>query len=417
MGPGRRGRVRRSGSAGSRRSPISRRASSTTSSPCATTSHETRRRPTSCSAAWAARRSPPRSSPAPTASRSPCSTRPTRTRCARLSTTASTADRGRHLVEVRARRSRPTARSASTRRPSAPRASTRSSASSSSPTRARRSTSSARADGYRVFNADPNVGGRYSALTAFGLVPSGLAGVDIRDLLDEAEVGAARARARHRPTTPASCSAPRSPAPRRSRTSSASSPTARTSSASATGPSSSIAESTGKEGKGILPGRARRRLPRARRSDLPDLQIVRLVEDERATHEVRDGEIEISGTPRRAAARLGVRDGGRRPPARHQPVRPARRRVGQDRHPRRCSTTVPSRPLRLSSPTAASRCARSAARRRRARHRRRGASTPCSPSSARRRLPLGAGLPRPGRTTPSSRSCATPLAARSRSAR
>ena len=46
---------------------------------------------------------------------------------------------------------------------------------------------SARAAGYRVFNADPNVGGRYSALTAFGLVPSGLAGVDIAELLDEAE--------------------------------------------------------------------------------------------------------------------------------------------------------------------------------------------------------------------------------------
>jgi glucose-6-phosphate isomerase len=41
--------------------------------------------------------------------------------------------------------------------------------------------------GYRVVNADPNVGGRYSALTAFGLVPSGLAGVDIEALLDEAE--------------------------------------------------------------------------------------------------------------------------------------------------------------------------------------------------------------------------------------
>ncbi len=41
--------------------------------------------------------------------------------------------------------------------------------------------------GYRVVNADPNVGGRYSALTAFGLVPSGLAGVDIGDLLDDAE--------------------------------------------------------------------------------------------------------------------------------------------------------------------------------------------------------------------------------------
>ena len=41
--------------------------------------------------------------------------------------------------------------------------------------------------GYRkVFLADPHVGGRYSALTAFGLVPSGLAGVDIGALLDDA---------------------------------------------------------------------------------------------------------------------------------------------------------------------------------------------------------------------------------------
>lgn len=47
---------------------------------------------------------------------------------------------------------------------------------------------SARAAGYRaVFNADPNVGGRYSALTAFGLVPSGLAGADVATLLDDAE--------------------------------------------------------------------------------------------------------------------------------------------------------------------------------------------------------------------------------------
>ena len=41
--------------------------------------------------------------------------------------------------------------------------------------------------GYRVFLADPEVGGRYSALTAFGLVPSGLAGADIAGLLDHAE--------------------------------------------------------------------------------------------------------------------------------------------------------------------------------------------------------------------------------------
>lgn len=41
--------------------------------------------------------------------------------------------------------------------------------------------------GQRVFLADPNVGGRYSALTAFGLVPSGLAGADIRAFVAEAE--------------------------------------------------------------------------------------------------------------------------------------------------------------------------------------------------------------------------------------
>ncbi|MDT0215219.1 glucose-6-phosphate isomerase [Rothia sp. ARF10] len=44
-----------------------------------------------------------------------------------------------------------------------------------------------RGAGYRVINADPDVGGRYSALTAFGLVPSGLAGADIGALLDDAE--------------------------------------------------------------------------------------------------------------------------------------------------------------------------------------------------------------------------------------
>jgi glucose-6-phosphate isomerase len=37
--------------------------------------------------------------------------------------------------------------------------------------------------GYEVVLADPNVGGRYSALSAFGLVPSVLAGVDVEGLL------------------------------------------------------------------------------------------------------------------------------------------------------------------------------------------------------------------------------------------
>ncbi|MGX5358345.1 glucose-6-phosphate isomerase [Kocuria sp. KH4] len=51
--------------------------------------------------------------------------------------------------------------------------------------------SSAREAGYRrVFTADPTVGGRFSALTAFGLVPSGLAGVDVEALLDDADEAA-----------------------------------------------------------------------------------------------------------------------------------------------------------------------------------------------------------------------------------
>jgi glucose-6-phosphate isomerase len=45
----------------------------------------------------------------------------------------------------------------------------------------------AREAGYHVMLADPNVGGRYSALTAFGLVPTALAGADPARLLDEAD--------------------------------------------------------------------------------------------------------------------------------------------------------------------------------------------------------------------------------------
>ncbi len=46
-------------------------------------------------------------------------------------------------------------------------------------------------EGYRkTFLADPHVGGRYSALTAFGLVPAGLAGADVARLLDQAAAAA-----------------------------------------------------------------------------------------------------------------------------------------------------------------------------------------------------------------------------------
>ncbi|CAB4664385.1 MAG: hypothetical protein F2704_03920 [Actinobacteria bacterium] len=43
-----------------------------------------------------------------------------------------------------------------------------------------------RSQGFTVVNADSNVGGRFSALTAFGLVPAALMGVDVSLLLDSA---------------------------------------------------------------------------------------------------------------------------------------------------------------------------------------------------------------------------------------
>jgi glucose-6-phosphate isomerase len=45
----------------------------------------------------------------------------------------------------------------------------------------------ARSAGYHVVQADPYVGGRFSALTAFGLVPGGIAGADVGRLLDDAQ--------------------------------------------------------------------------------------------------------------------------------------------------------------------------------------------------------------------------------------
>ena len=45
----------------------------------------------------------------------------------------------------------------------------------------------ARAKNFQVVNADPNVGGRFSALSAFGLVPTALLGIDVSILLDSAD--------------------------------------------------------------------------------------------------------------------------------------------------------------------------------------------------------------------------------------
>ena len=45
-----------------------------------------------------------------------------------------------------------------------------------------------RAAGFTVINADPNVGGRFSALSAFGVVPAVLAGIDMWSVLNDAVI-------------------------------------------------------------------------------------------------------------------------------------------------------------------------------------------------------------------------------------
>ncbi len=153
---------------------------------------------------------------------------------------------------------------------------------------------SARADGYRVFTADPNVGGRYSALTAFGLVPSGLAGADIAELLEEAqamELDLAQ-------------DSPENPGLVLGAVLAGTQPLKDKIGIVADGThivgfpdwaEQLIAESTGKLGKGLLPVVLEKDAPELA-LDLPDLQVIRLVRDREETREVRHGEVEISGS-------------------------------------------------------------------------------------------------------------------------
>jgi glucose-6-phosphate isomerase len=149
---------------------------------------------------------------------------------------------------------------------------------------------SARADGYRVFNADPNVGGRYSALTAFGLVPSGLAGVDLHELLDEAEAMLPDL-AVDSPTNPGLILG----AAMANRGKLGIVPDGTHILGFGDWAEQLIAESTGKLGKGILPVVLDPSSPEVS-ADLPDLQVIRLVGDWDDTREVADGEIEIAGS-------------------------------------------------------------------------------------------------------------------------
>ncbi|MFK4759728.1 glucose-6-phosphate isomerase [Microbacterium sp. ZW T5_45] len=155
---------------------------------------------------------------------------------------------------------------------------------------------SARAAGYRVFTADPNVGGRYSALTAFGLVPSGLAGVDLDELLDEAEASLLEVAidSAENPALRLAAAIARTE-PRRDKLGLV------TDGTHIKGLpdwiEQLIAESTGKDGTGILPVVLLPVSPELE-SRPEDLQIVRLVDDAAAFHlrERHEGEILVSGT-------------------------------------------------------------------------------------------------------------------------
>ena len=153
---------------------------------------------------------------------------------------------------------------------------------------------SARADGYEVFNADPNVGGRYSALTAFGLVPSGLAGVDIENLLEEAQAEIF-AVVFDKPDNPGLIlgAAIAGTMPLKDKLGIVSDGTYIV--GFADWAEQLVAESTGKLGKGLLPVVLDTHSPELG-ENLADLQIVRLVGDEDETRDVRPGEIEISGS-------------------------------------------------------------------------------------------------------------------------
>ncbi|GMA27538.1 glucose-6-phosphate isomerase [Arenivirga flava] len=150
----------------------------------------------------------------------------------------------------------------------------------------------ARADGYTVFNADPNVGGRYSALTAFGLVPSGLAGVDLDALLDEADAALASL-AVDSAENPGLVLGAVLGATGKDKVGIVADGTHIV--GFADWAEQLIAESTGKLGKGILPVVLDVDAPEITAGQ-PDVQIVRVVGSAKETEQVADGEVEVSGS-------------------------------------------------------------------------------------------------------------------------
>ncbi|MGO1545415.1 MAG: glucose-6-phosphate isomerase [Gulosibacter sp.] len=146
--------------------------------------------------------------------------------------------------------------------------------------------------GYSVFLADPTVGGRFSALTAFGLVPAGLAGLDIAAFLNEAASV----------TAELAQDSASNPGLLLGAAISGAEPVNTYLGVIADGTNivgfgdwaeQLIAESTGKEGKGLLPVVLDKEAPEVG-LPIPDLQVVRLVADAADTPAVGN-EITVSG--------------------------------------------------------------------------------------------------------------------------
>ena len=198
----------------------------------------------------------------------------------------------------------------------------------------------------RVFENDPDIGGRYSALSYFGLVPAALAGVDVGAVLARRARGDGGLPARRR-TTRACGSAPRS----------ASWPCAGRDKLTfvVDDPLESfglwaeqlVAESTGKQGRGILPIADEPLVPAAEYG--ADRVFVHLRHEATPRSTGRSAELAAAGHPVFTVDADGPDDLGRvfflrsSPPrspagARDQPVRPAQRAGGQGRDAEACST-------------------------------------------------------------------------------
>ena len=205
----------------------------------------------------------------------------------------------------------------------------------------------------RVFENDPEIGGRYSALSYFGLVPAALIGVDIRAVLEgaagrRAELPA-RQRGQRRPVA--------RPRARRARAR-----TAATSSTfvvddaarprSASGPSSSspsrpasraAASCRSPTSRSVDPGAygADRVFVHIATGDA-DRRGARRGGSRKAGHPTITVNAEGAGRPRPDLLLLRVRDRGRRLGAGDQPVRPAQRAGGEGQHePRARSEGAP----------------------------------------------------------------------------